>query len=76
MGIPIALGGGGGAIGLILYIVVALLGGGETASLVPNEIGTNAGSASDLRTRCNTAGAIEQYDDCYVVKSYNEVNEV
>ena len=34
------------------------------------------GGESDLATRCNTAGAIEKYDDCYLVKVYNEVNEV
>ena len=77
-GIPIALGGGGGIVAVILYLAVQFLGGGDIASLVPNEVGVGngAGTASDLRTRCNAEGAIEQYDDCYVVKSYNEVNEV
>ena len=78
MGIPVALGGGGGIIGLILFVAVQLLGGGDLASLVPNEVSSGGGSAStsDLRTRCNADGAIEQYNDCYVVKSYNEINEV
>lgn len=77
-GIPMALGGGGGIVAVILYLAVQFLGGGDVASLVPNEVGVGngAGTASDLRTRCNTDGAIDQYDDCYVVKSYNEINEV
>lgn len=77
-GLPIAIGGGGGALGIILYLAVQFLGGGDLASIVPTQVDTGAGApaASDLRTRCNTAGAIEQYNDCYVVKSYNEINEV
>ena len=78
VGIPVAVGGGGGIVAIVLYLVVTLLGGsGDAGSLVPSEVGTTAnGGASDLRTRCNTDGAIERYDDCYVVKSYNEINEV
>jgi predicted metalloprotease len=77
-GLPIAIGGGGGIAALVLYLVVTLLGGGDGSSLVPAEVGTGAGAgtADDLRARCNTDGAIERYDDCYVIKSYNEVNEV
>ena len=77
-GIPIALGGGGSVLAVILYLAVQFLGGGNVASLVPNEVGVGngAGTASDVRTRCNTDGAIDQYNDCYVVKSYNEINEV
>jgi len=76
-GLPVAIGGGGGVVALLIYVAITLLGG-DASSLVPAEVGTGAGagSASDLRTRCNTDGAIERYDDCYVVKSYNEVNEV
>jgi predicted metalloprotease len=81
MGGPIAIGGGGvGIVGLFIYLLVAVLGGGNTdpgGQLVPQggqveETGAN----SDLKTRCNTDGAIEKYDDCYLVKVYNEINEV
>jgi predicted metalloprotease len=34
------------------------------------------GGTSDLKERCNTDGAIQRYDDCYLVKVYNEINEV
>jgi predicted metalloprotease len=78
MGIPIALGGGGGIAGLLLLILFQVLGGGNAASLVPSQVGTGGATESteQLRQRCNSDGAIEQYDDCHVIKSYNELNEV
>jgi predicted metalloprotease len=30
----------------------------------------------DLQARCNTEGAIDKYSDCFLVKVYNEINEV
>ncbi len=76
-----AIGGGGvGVVGLLIYVLVSVLGGGEidTTRLVPQGgpvQGEGAGTG-DLETRCNTEGAIGQYDDCFLVKVYNEVNEV
>ena len=29
--------------------------------------------SSELAERCNTDGAIDQYDDCYLIKVYNEI---
>jgi predicted metalloprotease len=81
MGGPIAIGGGGlGIVGLLVYLLVSVLGGGtvDTTQLVPQDgqvQGEGAGTG-DLETRCNTSGAIEQYDDCFLVKVYNEINEV
>jgi hypothetical protein len=81
MGGPIAIGGGGlGIVGLLVYLLVSVLGGGtvDTTQLVPQDgqvQGEGAGTG-DLETRCNTRGAIEQYDDCFLVKVYNEINEV
>jgi predicted metalloprotease len=81
MGGPIAIGGGGvGVVGLLVYLLVSVLGGGgvDTTQLVPQDgqvQGQGAGTG-DLETRCNTEGAIERYDDCFLVKVYNEVNEV
>ena len=37
---------------------------------------SRAAATSDLETRCNTEGAIDKYDDCFLVKVYNEINEV
>lgn len=84
VGGPIAIGGGGvGIVGLLVYLLVSVLGGGSAGGtdpggqLVPpgNQV-QETGGTSDLQTRCNTDGAIDKYDDCYLVKVYNEVNEV
>ena len=82
IGGPVAIGGGGlGIVGLIVFLLINVLGGGsgvDTTQLVPQDgsvQGPGAGEG-DLKTRCNTAGAIDKYDDCYLVKVYNEVNEV
>ena len=81
VGGPLAIGGGGlGVVGLIVYLLIAVLGGGgsDTTGLVPpgDAVQGSGGGESDLATRCNTAGAIQKYDDCFLVKVYNEVNEV
>jgi uncharacterized protein len=82
IGGPVAIGGGGlGIVGLIVFLLINVLGGGsgiDTTQLVPQD-GTVQGQGTgegDLETRCNTAGAIDKYDDCFLVKVYNEINEV
>ena len=82
IGGPVAIGGGGlGIVGLIVFLLINVLGGGsgiDTTQLVPQD-GSVQGQGTgegDLETRCNTAGAIDKYDDCFLVKVYNEVNEV
>jgi predicted metalloprotease len=75
---PIALGGGGvGIVGIVLFLLVNVLGG-STTGLVPDsaDVQGSTETIEQLRTRCNASGAIDQYDDCYVIKSYNEINEV
>ena len=79
LSLPIALGGGGSLVGLLLLVALNVLGGGDGISaLVPDEVGIGAGAETtqQLRDRCNSDGAINRYDDCYVIKSYNEINEV
>jgi predicted metalloprotease len=83
IGGPIAIGGGGvGIVGLLVYLLVSVLGGGsvDPGQLVPGsgqvQEGSAGGGTGDLKTRCNTEGAIDRYDDCYLVKVYNEINEV
>ena len=86
MGGPMAIGGGGvGVVGLLLYLLFNVLGGGggggglDPGLLVPQNgqvQGQGGGGTGDLATRCNQEGAIQQYDDCFLVKVYNEVNEV
>jgi predicted metalloprotease len=82
IGGPVAIGGGGlGIVGLIVFLLINVLGGGsgiDTTQLVPQD-GSVQGQGTgegDLDTRCNTAGAIDKYDDCFLVKVYNEINEV
>lgn len=80
-GAPIAIGGGGlGVVGLLIYVLVNVLGGGTGGQLVqpgtPIQGGSGTGeSTSELSQRCNSDGALERYDDCYLIKVYNEINE-
>ena len=84
MGGPIAIGGGGlGIVGVILFVLVQVMGGGsgggiDTSQLVPpnGQVQGQGAGESDLAQRCNTDGAIKAYDDCFLVKVYNEINEV
>jgi uncharacterized protein len=75
----VAIGGGGGIVGLLVLLAYVFLGGGDPSQLVPQDgqvqgEGTNE-SAEQLAQRCNSEGAIERYDDCYLIKVYNEINE-
>jgi predicted metalloprotease len=78
----LAIGGGGlGIVGLVIYLLINALGGGGGSSgldgiQVPSGTSVQGESAQELSQRCNTEGAIDQYDDCYVIKVYNEINEV
>jgi predicted metalloprotease len=40
------------------------------------EISGTGETIEQMERRCNTAGALERYDDCYLVKVYNEINEI
>jgi predicted metalloprotease len=81
MGGRAAVGGGGvGIVGLVIYLVISVLGGGggvDPSLLFPADgsVQSEAGSG-DLQQRCNTEGAIDRYDDCFLVKVYNEIDEV
>ncbi|OAA18282.1 hypothetical protein UG55_10293 [Frankia sp. EI5c] len=74
----LAIGGGGaGLVGVLVYLLVALLGGGS-GDPAGTDVGTGRGAlpAGDIAARCATAGALDEYDDCFVLKVFNEVNEV
>ncbi len=75
-----AIGGGGvGVVGLVVYLLVSVLGGEDTAALLfpqDGSVQSEAAGAGDLEERCNSDGAIDAYADCYLVKIYNEINEV
>jgi predicted metalloprotease len=77
MGGPVAIGGGGvSVVGLIVYLLITVLGGGEGANLFPQPGSVQAQGTGDLQERCNRDDAVDTYDDCFLVKVYNEINEV
>jgi uncharacterized protein len=78
----LALGGGGvGIVGLLIYLLVNVVGGGggDPSQLVPQGgqvQGQGTGETTEqLSQRCNSDGALDKYDDCYLIKVYNEINE-
>jgi predicted metalloprotease len=79
LGPGIAIGGGGGLIGIVV-LLIAVLSGQDPSGLgfTPGyQDATGSGeSAEELSARCNTEGAIDQYDDCFVIKVTNEIDEV
>jgi uncharacterized protein len=84
LGRGVAIGGGGlGLIGVIAVLLLQLLGGGggggvDLNQLAPDTVtgGAPGESQQELAERCNTDGAIDRYDDCYLIKVYNETDEV
>ncbi len=75
--------GGLGIVGVLVLLLINVLGGGSGGGtngldqvLGGPGTGTGATASSDVATRCNTSGAIDAYDDCYVLKVFNELNEV
>lgn len=83
----LALGGGGlGVVGVVSYLVMSLLGGGGSGAggidlsqvVAPPAAGggTSGETQQQLQQRCNSAGALDTYEDCYLIKVYNETDEV
>ncbi len=68
-------GAGAGGLGLIA-LLIALLVGGNIAGTQTSSPPPQSSAVSDVAVRCNQPGAIEQYDDCYVLKIFNETNEI
>ena len=77
-----ALGGGGlGVVGIIIFLLINALGGGGSTGGIPGVTGVQSGggtseSSAQLKARCNSSGAIDRYDDCYLIKVFGEINEV
>ncbi|HET9657936.1 MAG TPA: neutral zinc metallopeptidase [Kineosporiaceae bacterium] len=78
------LGGGGlGVVGVIIYLVVTLLGGGQPGSGVQTGLPAGGGGGGQqgetrdqLRARCNSAGALQKYTDCRLIKDFNVADTV
>lgn len=72
--------GGLGVIGLIIALLLGvdpstLTGASQPQIAAPTSAATSAASGN-LAARCSTAEAIATQDDCFVLKSFNETNEV
>ena len=71
---------GGGVVGLLIYLLVNVLGGGDVTNLlqVPTDtqVSGTGETLEELRARCNSEGALEEHGDCFLIKVYNEINEI
>ncbi|MDQ1287188.1 MAG: neutral zinc metallopeptidase [Actinomycetota bacterium] len=80
----LAIGGGAGVVGLVIYLIVAALGGGPQSlqGLGGGGAGAVSGGrtsgepASALERRCNTAGALERDTDCRLIKTFTVADTV
>lgn len=82
MGGGVAIAGGGGIVGVIIFVIVALLGGDPSQLQLPSapagqDPGQVQGETSDqLEARCNEDGALDKYTDCRLIKVVNVANDV
>lgn len=68
------IGAGAGGLGLLGLLFVLLFGGG--LSFDDGQSTTTTSQAQDLAIKCAQPGALDQYDDCFVLKIFNETDEV
>jgi predicted metalloprotease len=69
---PVLLGGGGVSIvGIVLYLAVTLLGGGQGGT--GNQVALNRGAGADLGASCHTGADANQSGDCRMVAVVNSV---
>ena len=82
----LALGGGAGVVGLIVYLIFNVLGGGGGTGgtgglglpIDTGQVGSNGQSETreQLQQRCNSSGALDKYTDCRLIKVYNVADTV
>src|SRR5829696_9553374 len=71
----VAIGGGAGILGVIVFILLQLLGGGTTSSGVLPGVDQVQGSGSDLSQECKTGADANNKQDCRVVAVVNSVQD-
>ena len=82
----LAVGGGMGVVGLIVYLIFNVLGGGTGTSgtgglglpIDTGQVGSGGQSETreQLQQRCNSSGALQKYTDCRLIKVYNVADTV
>ena len=76
----IAIGGGAGVVGLIVFVLFQLLGGGGGGAgtlPLPGAVQEGSGETREqLQARCNAEGALQQHADCRMIKVYNIADDV
>src|ERR687885_403826 len=82
----LAVGGGMGVVGLIVYLIFNVLGGGTGTSgtgglglpIDTGQVGSGGQSETreQLKQRCNSSGALDKYTDCRLIKVYNVADTV
>ena len=70
----VAIGGGAGILGVIVFILLQLLGGGTSSGVLPG-IDQVQGSDSNLKEECKTVADANAKQDCRVVAVVNSVQE-
>jgi predicted metalloprotease len=71
----VAIGGGAGILGVIVFILLQLLGGGTTSSGVLPGTDQVQGTDSNLREECKTGADANNKQDCRVVAVVNSVQD-
>jgi uncharacterized protein len=70
----VAIGGGAGILGLIVFVLLQLLGGGGTTSALPG-IDQVQGTDTNLKEECRTGADANTKQDCRVVAVVNSVQD-
>jgi uncharacterized protein len=72
------VGGGLGVVGLVVYLLVAVLGGDPSQLQLPSDtqVAGTGETREEMQARCNSEGALERDGDCFLIKVYNEINEI
>jgi uncharacterized protein len=76
----LAIGGGAGIVGVIIFVLFQLLGGGNGQVQLPtvdnSAVAGQPESQGELKQRCNSSGALERYTDCRLIKEFTIADSV